>query len=122
MGSEVSRLKIREARLEDNRLILAGKGFEKVLNVEEIRRVGVEKSFNKMLVLLTSAVAVLTVFSQDLPHLVTLVIMLLITTAYREESIVLEFKAGSVIKARGMTSKEVRRVVKTLLSKDFTRL
>jgi hypothetical protein len=122
MNSEVVKLKIHEARLEDDMLILSGKNFERNVSIENIRRVGIEKSFNKMLVLLTSTIAALTIFSQDLPHLVTLVIMLLITTAYREESIVIETKTGSVIKAVGLTSREVRRIIKALLSKDFTRL
>ncbi len=122
MSSETIKLKIREARLEGGKLILAGKGFERTVSIEDIERVGIEKSFNKVLVVLTDAVAVLTLLSQDLPHLVTLIMMLLITTIYREENIIIKTKYGSMIKVKGLTSKETRRVINDLLSKKIIRL
>lgn len=117
MKEGLVKLKVREARLTDDQLILVGKGFERSVRVEDIRRVGVEKSFNKVLALLTIAVAVLTMISQDLPHLITLLLVLFLTASYREESIVLETKDDVVIKVAGLQSKDVRKTVNALLNR-----
>jgi|GEM_PF-3226515 len=115
LSSRVYQYKVRKIQVTNDKLIFIGKNFEKEINLEDIEKIGIERSFNKILVILTIAVALLTLFSQDLPHLITLLITLAITLAYREENLLIKVRGEDrLLRLKILDHREIRALAKTL--------
>jgi len=115
LSSRAYQYKVRKIQVTNDKLIFIGKNFEKEINLEDIEKIGIERSFNKILVILTIAVALLTLFSQDLPHLITLLITLAITLAYREENVLIKVRGEDrLLRLKILDHREIRALAKAL--------
>jgi len=118
LSSRAYQYKVRKIQVKNDKLIFIGKNFEKEINLEDIEKIGIERSFNKILVILTIAVALLTLFSQDLPHLITLLITLAITLAYREENVLIKVRGEDrLLRLKILDHREIRALAKALNEK-----
>ncbi len=110
------RVKASRVAVESGDLVLAGargSGEERIPS-SSIRRVGLEKRYSRALVVLVIAMALLSLYTQELFHTMLVLLMLGVTLATREEVLVVEMYDGRVLEIAARDRGSVRRTAKEL--------
>jgi hypothetical protein len=111
---KVERLKARTVELSGEVLKFRRDGGELELPLGSIRRVGSIKRFNRVLVALVIAMAVLTLVTQEFTYSLLTLLMLAVCILTKEEALVLETTDGRLLEVtvRGGNLKKVLRELK----------
>ncbi len=89
---------------------IVGKDKELFLSLSEIRRVGLEKRFNKVLALLVVVMAVISLVTLNTIYLLLTFIMLTVTGLSREYVLIIEC-SNEVIKVKGLRKTELNKAL-----------
>lgn len=106
--------------IENEDLILVGASRSDRVPASSIRRVGVARRYSKTLVVLVIIVAAISIYTQDVLHMVFTLIMLGLALVTCEEVLVVETNDGRVLAVGARDRRSIRRVAEEL-SKLLTR-
>lgn len=99
---------------------IAGKDGELLISLPEIRRVGVEKRFNKVLASLVVVMAIISLATSNALYLLLTFIMLAVTGMTREEILIIEY-GNNLVKVRGLQKAELNKAL-NFFKEYFTHL
>ncbi len=116
---KVERLKVSTAELSDGILKLKGNEGEMEVPLSSVRRVGSVKRFNRVLVALVMAMAVLSLLTQEFTYSLFTLLMLAACLLTKEEALVLEMADDKLLEVTVRSKDSFRKVLKEL--KEATR-
>lgn len=97
----------KEIRIYDSR------NNEITINYSDIHKIGIERRFNRVLVLLTISISITLLITMNGVYLILTLILFIATLINRNEILIISYKMG-VLKIRGLRKAELNAIINNI--------